>query len=634
MRDDYREYVERMSEIRILSTPTLNEIEDADRYRERLRDNFVRIGELAELNRKFLDSSFYPLIKSEDSLTLEGIEEMEEFGEELISAETGESLDLPIMSLLSERLIKDSERKGDNEALIRQANAQISTCYELMNMTKRIKAYPEISDHYRKRGFEIGEFFLSLLDEDKFLRESDESRQIILTNARFSVVFFEGIKGDRKSNAKQLALLDRLLSITEDPFYQETAPDFDWVYARFRTLHYYAMTTESLNSCGFSGEELSKIYERSKELCDFWDEHKDYLEDMLKGMDDRRFIEAMYLRNAFLSGHITEEEYSDKLLDIYRQRDPRNYDAASIYMNLSVPGEYLCLLKKDFLTAEEKDLLKAIYENLLSFAFHMPNGETLTIMLEYISGILEDFIEIPGGVTFEDMMLQCMVAFHPPTYVHSVMVGQITECLCGHLIRRSPEILIGVLGCASVDEVIERKEDILSFAYHAALCHDFGKISIIDTVFVYGRRLLDMEFDLIKTHPRTGYNLMKRSMSTKTYADVALSHHKWYDNSRGYPDDFDPRESSSKPIIDMVLCADCLDAATDTVGRSYNKGKKLSGFVEELREGAGDHYAPWLPDLLSDEKAASDIEYLLLNGRQQNYKNVYYLLRNMQEREV
>ncbi len=634
MNDSYREYVERMAEIRRLSTPTLNEINDADEYRERLRDNFVRIGELAELNRKFLDTSFYPLMKSEENLSDERVEEMEEFGEELISPETGESLDLPIMSLLSDRLLKDAEKKGHLGSLIHLASDQIGTCYELMNMTKRIIAYPEISDHYRQRGFEMGDFFLRLLDKEKFLKEDEECREIILMNARFSVVFFEGINGDKESNEKQLDLLEKLLTVTEDPFYREAASGFDWVYARFRTLSYYAMASESCNACGFDASQLKRIQEKSKELCEYWDANKEYLEEMLEGMDDRRFLEAMYLRNTYLVGELPEEEYRDKLLEIYRGRDARDYNAASILLNLSIPSEYICLLDRESLSMDEKFILKSIYENMISYAFHMPNGETLSIMLEYFSGILEDFIEIPGGVTFENMMLQCMVAFHPPTYVHSVMVGQITECLSGHLLRLHPELFIGILNCETVEDVKARRDELLSFAYHSALCHDFGKISIIDTVFVYGRRLLDMEFDLIKTHPRTGYNLMQRSASTRAFGEVALSHHKWYDNSRGYPDDFDTSKSPLKTIIDMVLCADCLDAATDTVGRSYNKGKKLADFIGELREGSGDHYAPWLPELLSDEKTAADIEYLLLNGRQQNYRNVYYLLRNMQEREV
>ncbi len=634
MQDEYRQYIERMSEIRRLSTPSLNEIEAADEYRDRLRNNFVRIGELADLNRKFLDAVFYPLIKSEEALEVESVGDMEEFGDELVSAETGESLDLPIMSLLSERLIKDAENKGNMDALVHQAHAQIGTCYELMNMTKRISTYPEIADHYRKRGFELGDFFLDLLDKEKFLSLDMESREIVLTNARFSVAFFEGVSDDPESNERQLSLLDRLLDLTEDPFYREAVPEFDWVCARFRTLHYYAMASESCNSCGFSPYQLEVIYEKSCELCKYWDDNREYLEEAFSGIDDRRFMDAMRLRNAYLSGHIPEKEYRDRLIAIYRERDARDYSAASIYLNLSIPMEYICLLNRDALTMEEKSLLKTIYENMLSYAFHMPNGGTLTVMLEYFAGIIEDFIEVPGGVTFESMMLQCMVAFHPPTYVHSVMVGQITECLCGHLIRLYPEKLIGLLGCSSVEEVKERKDEILTFAYHAALCHDFGKISIIDTVFVYGRRLLDMEFDLIKTHPKTGYNLMKKYTSTKNYGEVAVCHHKWYDNSRGYPEDFDSRKYAVKPIIDIVLCADCLDAATDTVGRSYNKGKKLSGFVEELKEGAGNHYAPWLPELLSDKRAARDIEFLLQNGRQQKYRDVYYLLRNMQEREI
>ena len=634
MLDEYKEYVDRMSEIRRLSTPSLNEIEVADDYRERLRDNFVRIGELADLNRKFLDAVFYPIIKSEDLLGSESVGEMEEFGEQLVSAETGESLDLPIMSLLAERLFKDAEKKGDMSDRIRQADSLMVTCYELMNMTRRIRAYPEISDQYRRKGFEIGNFFFELLEKEVFLEQDMDSRMVILTDIRFSLAFYEGLFGDKESNEKQLFLLEKLLDITEDPFYKDAVPDFDWIYARFRTLNYYAMTAESLNSCGFSPEQLEQIYLRSKELCEIWDANEDYLGKMLEGMDDRRYIEFMYHRNSFLAGHLSEEDFRKKLIEIYRQRDVRDYAAASIYLNVSIPCEYIGLLQGKYLTMEEKLTLKSIYENMISYAFHMPNGETMTVMLEYFAGIIEDFIEVPGGVTFENMVLQCIVAFHPPTYVHSVMVGQITECLCGHLIRLWPEKLIGILGCSSVEEVVERRDEILSFAYHAALCHDFGKITIIDTVFVYGRRLLDMEFNLIKTHPKTGYDMMKKYASTRNYGEVAVCHHKWYDNSRGYPEDFDSRKYAVKPIIDIVLCADCLDAATDTVGRSYNKGKKLSGFIEELKEGAGDHYAPWLPDLLSDPLATADVEYLLQNGRQQNYRNVYYLLRNMQEREV
>ncbi len=166
------------------------------------------------------------------------------------------------------------------------------------------------------------------------------------------------------------------------------------------------------------------------------------------------------------------------------------------------------------------------------------------------------------------------------------------------------------------------------------ICHDTGKIFIIDTVFVYGRKLLDMEFDLIKTHPKMGAEMLKRFSSTAKYAEVALGHHKWYDNSRGYPEEFDTSKSRYKTVIDIVLCADCLDAATDTVGRSYNCGKSFEDFYAEIQEGSGTRYAPWLPDLLSKPEVREDIEFLLAEGRERNYHDTYQLLKSVQEKEM
>ncbi|MCR5120405.1 MAG: hypothetical protein K6B44_12400, partial [Lachnospiraceae bacterium] len=164
------------------------------------------------------------------------------------------------------------------------------------------------------------------------------------------------------------------------------------------------------------------------------------------------------------------------------------------------------------------------------------------------------------------------------------------------------------------------------------LCHDFGKINIIDTIFVYGRKLLDLEFNIIKSHPSMGKKLLEAHNRTREYVDVAMGHHKWYDNKGGYPEDFDTSKSPYKTVIDLVLCADCMDAATDTVGRSYNKGKTLEDFRRELVAGAGTRYAPWLPALLEREEVITDVEFLLNQAREINYRDTYNLLKDVQEK--
>lgn len=138
--------------------------------------------------------------------------------------------------------------------------------------------------------------------------------------------------------------------------------------------------------------------------------------------------------------------------------------------------------------------------------------------------------------------MQALAALHPPTYIHARMVSGLTECLCGHLLKRSPGRFVGALGCATIADVLERREALLQYARHAACCHDFGKIPIIDTIFMYGRALLDAEFDFIKAHSDLGYRMLSNVPSTRAYADVARGHHRFY-NDKGAI-----RRSSSRPL--------------------------------------------------------------------------------------
>ena len=631
----YSEYIDRMAEIRRLSSPTLEEIDGADAYSARLRENVVRIAELAALNREFLDKDFYPCIGSNEPLDDERIAELTSFGELLISAEYAESIDLPIMSLLSDRLVTDAEERSDINSMITQLDAQTGTFYELMNMTLRIKAYPGIANRYRELGFSVALVFYEFLQKDRFAQLNDERvRKIVMTNARYSISFYEDIRGNAEKNCEQLEKLEYMLSIEHDPFYRELLPNYDWLYHRFRTLQYYALASEKNNAAGFTKDQLLTICERAKELVELWDDNADYFEEKLSGKEIRDGQYVLLLLNELLCGKTDVTSLQKALLHIYNGRDAEDYTSRGCCLNLAIPLEMILLFKQYGHIEEYEYIIGGIYRDLLAYAFRSPNAGSFSAFLEYYVGVMENFIETPDCISFEEMGLEILAAFHPPTYVHSMLVGQITEYLCRCLLRKKPELFIGMRGCKTVDDVAAQAGAITEIAYHSALCHDFGKITIIDTVIVYGRKLLDMEFDLIKTHPRTGSDMLKEHPSTQMYADIALGHHRWYDNSRGYPEEFDTSKSEYKTIIDIVHCADCLDAATDTVGRSYSISKTLEDFIGELNEGSGTRYAPWLTELFADPDICKDIRYLITSGRQQNYRNTYYLLRKMHEKTV
>ena len=238
-----------------------------------------------------------------------------------------------------------------------------------------------------------------------------------------------------------------------------------------------------------------------------------------------------------------------------------------------------------------------------------------------------NFREVNGAMSFEEFIINAFAAAHPPTFVHINMVANIAKCLTTNLLNINPSIFIGFPGCNNVEDCINKKEEIIDYSYHAGLCHDIGKLFIIDIISMYGRNLLDDEFEMIKKHPSIGAKIALEHNSTKAYADVIKGHHRFYDCSKGYPSDFNTFESPYKTIIDIVAAADCLDAATDTVGRSYSKGISLDTFIEELKEVCGTRYAPFLKDLFENPNVKKEISNILTNKRQKLYKDTFKLLK-------
>ncbi|MBQ6441714.1 MAG: HD domain-containing protein [Lachnospiraceae bacterium] len=627
-KEPFQNYIKRMTDIRILSSPVMKDADGADSYSRRLKENFQRIGHLARENREMLDKVIFPLTDSKDLLTEEEIVLIREFNDSLVNYMAVENLDSAIMSLLSDRLMQDAERKQDEDYLIQELHEQVVVCHTFMYMTSRIATNQEICGKFRTRGLDAAGRLMEYLDHEKFAQLSEESKDHVLMVTRFSATLHGSAGGTSVEQAHQWVLaLERAMAVYEDPFYRKDYPDYDWDYYLFRTLEYYSAIMDYMYRVRPEPDDLKKIVaavERQEAL--YAEDEKKYSEYSSYPM-----VLVSYYQAKYLSGSLSLEEYRRKLLGLYAGRDRSAYDFDNLFVNLRCPVDTILSMDPSGMTEREKTMLGQFYHDACAYVFRMPNSGTLSELLELYTPLLLYFVEVPGKITFEEMGLRSLAAFHPPTYVHSRMVAYLSRCIVSHLLEEEPSLFVGMPDCEDVESVKVHRDEILSFTFHAALCHDFGKLPMIDTIFIYGRRLLDFEFENIKQHPDLGAHLLGRNESTKRYLDVARGHHRWYDNSRGYPETFDTARSSVKTIIDIVACADCLDAATDTIGRSYNQGKTLEDFQKELAEGSGTRYAPYLYPLFQRPEVQEDLQYFLTEGRQNNYKNTYLLLLDVQE---
>lgn len=233
-------------------------------------------------------------------------------------------------------------------------------------------------------------------------------------------------------------------------------------------------------------------------------------------------------------------------------------------------------------------------------------------------------INTSSDETANRRMLGSILAGHKPTYVHSLMVAELTRALLHRQIETRPETLVGLLGCRSAAEVQARREELCQTAYECGLYHDLGKCAVLMYIDNNARRLLDEEFFCIQSHPRTGADILNRMGCGRTLALAALYHHCYYNGKGGYPNDVPSCPEEIKGIVDALSVADSLDAATDNIGRCYNLAKPFRTLLEELRAQSGTRYAPNVVALFEDERFCQQLAENTDAERKRVYLQVYH----------
>lgn len=233
-------------------------------------------------------------------------------------------------------------------------------------------------------------------------------------------------------------------------------------------------------------------------------------------------------------------------------------------------------------------------------------------------------ISTSSDETANRRMLGSILAGHKPTYVHLLMVAELTRALLQRQIETRPETLVGLLGCRSAAEVQARREELCQTAYECGLYHDLGKCAVLMYIDNNARRLLDEEFFCIQSHPRTGADILNRMGCGRTLALAALYHHCYYNGKGGYRNDVPSCPPEIKGIVDALSVADSLDAATDNIGRCYNLAKPFRTLLKELRAQSGTRYAPNVVALFEDERFCQQLAENTDAERKRVYLQVYH----------
>lgn len=130
-------------------------------------------------------------------------------------------------------------------------------------------------------------------------------------------------------------------------------------------------------------------------------------------------------------------------------------------------------------------------------------------------------------------------------------------------------------------------EETAERAHLAGLLHDIGKIGVPESVLTKKGRLTEDEFDMIKRHPRIGFDILRGIPSLEDVLPGVLHHHERWDG-KGYPTGAAGEEIS---LFGRILAvADVFDALSSD--RAYRKALSRDEVLAEIRRSTGTHFDP------------------------------------------
>jgi PAS domain S-box-containing protein/putative nucleotidyltransferase with HDIG domain len=236
----------------------------------------------------------------------------------------------------------------------------------------------------------------------------------------------------------------------------------------------------------------------------------------------------------------------------------------------------ICAGQKDFFNEEEQDVLRDLGAHL-SYAIEFINREEQRQNTQKALKESEDRLQ-DSYRHLNKVMIEIVKSFattietrDPYTAGHQDRVSKLAHAIAQEM----------GLPAAQIDAIIL-----------AATIHDIGKLFVPAEILNKPGKISDNEYQLIKSHPQIGYDIIKEIEFTWPIADIILQHHERLDGS-GYP---------NKMAGDFILLEAKIIGVADVVEamashRPYRPALGIDKALEEISRNQGVLYDPVVVDV-------------------------------------
>lgn len=604
MDERYTRYIENLRRVRALARPEAHAGMKAADLLEEIKQNAAESYTLMQRSNAILDEVIFS--RRAEDLTEEEAAGLSEFAGKLFNYANSE--DSGIAYKIHALLLDYARLKQDDRAIIRELYwAGVTMHY--MNVRGDDSGINPLGKQVRGY-FQEGASYMARYEEFDLETKSYIIR--CLGNSRMAM--------SRHSHADceaYMEVFDKAMGVIRSPYYRKLDPSIPWDKFEY-AMHMDRMTLLAYLRDFKDPEIAEKVLESAEYI------HREQAKNQT---DDERLqnwrLGYFYAAARYHAGRCPAREVVDVLLEVIEKVDPKDYSPTGINNNLTSLSSLFYY--EAALPPEEKPQYACRLEKMFSKSVSYLNDLPVNQYPRVASNAVRELVEMQAVAErpYRKNMLVYMLAAHKPTYVHSLMVANLTCFFVRRLLWKKPEAMVGTMGYDTVEAVRQHAEELCVMAYECGVYHDIGKSMVTMYVGNNSRRLLDEEFVCVQWHAAFGYELLCKIGHKGDLALAALYHHTYYDGQGGYPKDQPPCPKNMKPIVDALTVADSLDAATDNIGRCYTAAKPLEKLIEELRAQKGSRYAPAVVELFDDPDFCTEFRRKLYESRQSVYLEVY-----------
>lgn len=601
-------YIENLKRVVSLSAFSAEIPGDIPHFIRTRRENNAQIRSLIAENTGLLRRNLMPLLDDIVSASEDDVADLDDFAAHLMQG--AQQLDLLLSYTVRNALVTYARTHGLRDMLIRQL---YHTGMALFYM-QQIISFADKNNYRWKMSMMFGEAAAYIKQYDEI--EDPEIRGYIhrsMANLALAYSWSDPSEAAQKSRA-----IRRSFQVLTDPAYHQKTPSLPWDAYIYKS-HQERTTAMQLLRMGEADPLIVREVMESAEF--IW---KRQMENSRKrGIRPEPRWVLEYDLALYHCGFLTLPQLLLNMEKIFMDQDHSDFSESGIWGNVMLPAFYSEYMHFDpSLIQKKKAIVLYMYGRMVSYVQRMSNIQLNSLLAQNLLVCFQTFIEYPDGMQARDFLINLVVCRDPDIYVYLRLTADIAKMIMAEALERGPEQLTGVLSCRSTDEVLSRKAEILQFTFECGMLHDIGVFLFENLITFAARSRLKEEKIMYNYHVNVGKRILSRCRSTEKYAPAALGHHRCYDGSGGYPEEYRREEDPNAQVTDAVSIAAFMVGQMLPKFNDNRAELPVAEAVRQVRLQAGTRFSPALAGFLPalGERLESYMQTSVLTAYQEAFR--------------